>query len=73
MTAEVDCASGFNLRNVLVTGESLWCLCGYSTSPVDRYLDDEVKLFTEECNDIGTIKTTFKGCTFTCQSFSTKR
>ena len=44
VVAEVHCPSGFNLRNVLVTRESIWRLCGYGTSPTDRYLDDQVQM-----------------------------
>ena len=44
VVAEVHCPSGFNLRNVLVTRESIWRVCGYGTSPTDRYLDDQVQM-----------------------------
>ena len=33
VVAEVHCGSGVNLRNVLVTRESLWRLCGYGALP----------------------------------------
>ena len=42
VVAEVRCGAGVNMRNVLVTRESLWRLCGYGALPVYRYLDDQV-------------------------------
>ena len=48
VVAEVHCGSGVNLRNVLVTRESLWRLCGYGALPAHRYLDDQVDIYVHK-------------------------
>ena len=35
--------------DVVMTRETLWHLCGYGVSPVDRYLDDLVNIILVDC------------------------
>ena len=35
----IPCPPLFSMRSVVATRETLWRLCGYGVSPVDRYLD----------------------------------
>ena len=48
--AVIRCSSMFNMRNVIVTRESLWRLCGYGTISADRYIDDQVSLTIQPYN-----------------------
>ena len=42
--SRIRCGTGFSMRSVLVTRESLWRLCGYGATASERYLDDQVFL-----------------------------
>ena len=48
--AVIRCSSMFNMRNVIVTRELLWHLCGYGTTSADRYIDDQVSLTIQPYN-----------------------
>ena len=34
----IQCSHSFNLHSLVVTRESIWCLCGYGMNVDDRYL-----------------------------------
>ena len=42
--AVIRCSAMFNMRNVVVTRETLWRLGGYGNTSADRYLDDQVSV-----------------------------
>ena len=42
LIARINCSPRFNMRNVLVTRDTLFRLGGYGTTACDRYLDDQV-------------------------------
>ena len=48
--AVIRCSSMFNMRNVIVTRESLWRLCEYGTTSADRYIDDQVSVTIQSYN-----------------------
>ena len=40
----IRCPPLFSVQSVIATHETLWRLCGYGVSPVERYLDDLVNI-----------------------------
>ena len=47
----IHCSHRFNLHSLVVTRESIWCLCGYGMNVDDRYLDDLVSIINKHYNN----------------------